>query len=130
MRPSLRRYTLCGAVCSVVGPGLFWLLFPIGTILAVSIADIAVHSLRFTLFKYYVYRSDPHYAINKRRYICAILPVSALTMGVAKISAAYFDRTAVTILSTLTAILAGYVWNTVVFRSRRGGCNGLDMSQG
>ena len=62
----LRRYALSSIFFTIFGPSFLWLIYPIGPVISVIIVDIVVHSLRYKIFKYFVFGKS---TVNPRSYL-------------------------------------------------------------
>ena len=80
-RRAFLRFGLSGVVFTILGPGLFWLAYPLGPFVAVAVAELLVHALRFAIFRKLVFPAHKGYRVSLPRYVLSALPVS-LTVNV------------------------------------------------
>ena len=109
------RFFVSGIVFTILGPCLFWLAYPLGPFLAAALAEMAVHSVRFFVFKKFVFPANMGYRISFPRYLVSALPLTLTGL----LSVAFFktilDRTALTLVSALISVMVGFLWSRFVY---------------
>ena len=75
---SLARFIIAGIIFTGIGPSIFWLLLPLGGLLAIGISETTTHLLRFIVFREIVFPSRHGYRVNLSSYLVSILPVSVI----------------------------------------------------
>lgn len=118
-RHAFLRFGLTGAIFTVLGPGLFWLLYPLGPFKALALAEVSVHTLRFLAFKTIVFPHKKGYNVDIGSYLISALPISAGAFAIVAILKGILDRTLLTITSTLITVLIGFLWSRFVYRRPR-----------
>ena len=112
------RFSLTGVVFTILGPGLFWLAYPLGPLLAVAMAESAVHTIRFLAYQKVVFPAHKGYRVSPRRYILSALPVSLTGVISVALLRNRLDRTTLTLTSTVIAVVAGFLWSRFVYSMR------------
>lgn len=115
VRDAFVRFSLSGVVFTVLGPVLFWLAYPLGAFQAVAIAEVSVHIVRFQLFRTLVFPAQKGYRVSLRRYLIAALPVSLTGVVVVAMFRDRLGRTELTLVTTLIALVVGFVWSRLVY---------------
>jgi putative flippase GtrA len=114
-RQAFLRFGLTGIVFTILGPGLFWLAYPMGPFRAVALAEITVHTARFVTFRIVVFPARKGYRVNLRRYVLSALPVSLTGLASVALLRNYLDRTTITLIGTLIAVIVGFLWSHFVY---------------
>ena len=70
------RFGLSGLVFTILGPGIFWVTYPLGPFVAVAVAELSVHALRFATFRTLVFPENRGYRVSLPRYVLWAVPVS------------------------------------------------------
>jgi putative flippase GtrA len=70
------RYGLSGVVFTLLGPGIFWLAYPAGPLLALVIAQASCHVLRYLSFRHLVFPRGHGFYVSVARYIVAAIPTT------------------------------------------------------
>ena len=114
-RQAFLRFGLTGIVFTILGPGLFWLAYPLGPLRAVALAEITVHTVRFLTFRIVVFPADKGYRVNLRRYALSALPVSLTGLASVALLQNHLDRTTLTLMGTLIAVIVGFLWSRFIY---------------
>lgn len=109
------RFFLSGVLFTLLGPCLFWLAYPLGPFLAVALAELAVHSVRFITFRSFVFPARMGYCVSLPRYVISALPVTLAGFVSVALFRHRFDRTSLTLLTTLNAVVVGFLWSRFVY---------------
>lgn len=117
-REAFFRFGLTGIVFTFLGPFLFWLSYPLGPFLAVTIAEISVHTIRFFTFRALVFPTHKGYKVNVTRYIVSALPVTLTCFASVALFRNRLDRTSLTIITALIAVGVGFLWSRSVYSWR------------
>lgn len=107
----MARYGLNGIVFTLLGPALFWLLFPAGILPAWATAELSCHVLRYLSFRYFVFPRHHGYNVSPLRYISATAPTSLLGLSVVALMKPVLGRNALVALSAAATMTAGYLIN-------------------
>lgn len=102
-------------VFTLLGPGLFWLAYPLGPFRAVALAEMATHTVRFLTFRILVFPAHKGYRVSLRRYVLSALPVSLTGLASVALLQNHLDRTTLTLTGALIAVLVGFLWSRYVF---------------
>jgi len=102
-------------VFTVLGPGIFWLAYPLGPFKAVFLAEMTVHSVRFFTFRIAVFPAQKGYNVNIRRYVLSALPVSLTGLACIGLFRGRLDRTALTLTCTFVTVIAGFLWSRFIY---------------
>jgi len=105
-RSAFLRFGLSGVVFTILGPALFWLAYPLGPFVAVAVAELSVHALRFATFRKLVFPAHRGYRVSLPRYVVSALPVSLTGFTVVVLFRNRLDR---------TALVVGFVWSPYVY---------------
>jgi putative flippase GtrA len=114
-RSAFLRFGLSGVVFTILGPSLFWLAYPLGPFVAVAVAELSVHALRFATFRMVVFPAEKGYRVSLPRYVVSALPVSLTGLIVVALFRNRLDRTALTLTGALIALVVGFVWSRYVY---------------
>jgi putative flippase GtrA len=114
-RRAFLRFGLSGVVFTLLGPALFWLAYPLGPFVAVGVAELSVHAVRFTTFRMLVFPANRGYRVSLPRYVLSALPVSLTGLIVVAVFRNRFDRTTLTLTAALIAVVVGFVWSRYVY---------------
>ena len=109
------RFGLSGIVFTILGPALFWLAYPLGPFVAVAVAELSVHALRFATFRTLVFPAHRGYRVSLLRYVVSALPVSVTGVIVVALLRNRFDRTALTLTGAVIALGVGFLWSRYVY---------------
>lgn len=109
------RFGLSGVVFTILGPGLFWLAYPLGPFVAVAVAELLVHAMRFATFRRLVFPAHKGYRVNLARYLLSALPVSLAGVLNVAMFRNRLDRTTLTLAGALISLVVGFVWSRYVF---------------
>lgn len=114
-RRAFLRFGLSGVVFTVLGPSLFWLAYPLGPFVAVAVAELLVHALRFATFRFLVFPTHRGYRVSLQRYILSALPVSLAGMLTVALFRNRLDRTTLTLTGAFIALGVGFLWSRYVY---------------
>jgi putative flippase GtrA len=114
-RKAFLRFGLSGIVFTILGPGLFWLCYPLGPFVAVGIAESVTHVIRFTTFKLFVFPEKKGYRVSLSRYVISALPVSITGIFTVALLRDRLDRTMLTLVGTFIAVIVGFVWSRYIY---------------
>lgn len=114
-RHAFLRFGLSGVVFTILWPGLFWLAYPLGPFLAVAVAELLVHAVRFAAFRQVVFPAHKGYRVSLRRYVLSALPVSLAGVLTVALLRNRLDRTTLTLTVGLIAVVVGFVWSRYVY---------------
>jgi putative flippase GtrA len=114
-RRAFLRFGLSGVVFTILGPGLFWLAYPLGPFVAVAVAELTAHALRFLTFRTLVFPAHRGYRVSLPRYVISALPVSITGVLTVALLRNRLDRTALTLTGALIAVVVGFVWSRYVY---------------
>jgi hypothetical protein len=114
-RRAFARFGLSGVVFTTLGPALFWLAYPLGPFVAVAVAELAVHALRFATFRKLVFPARKGYRVSLLRYMVSALPVSLTGLIVVAMFRNRLDRTSLTLTGAMIALVVGFAWSRYVF---------------
>lgn len=114
-RSAFLRFGLSGVVFTILGPGLFWLAYPLGPFVAVAVAELLVHAVRFTTFRTLVFPARKGYRVSLQRYVLSALPVSLTGVIVVALFRNRLDRTTLTLTGVVIALVVGFVWSRFVY---------------
>jgi putative flippase GtrA len=117
-RQAFVRFGMTGVVFTILGPFLFWLSYPLGPFLAVAVAEVTVHFLRFLTFRALVFPKNKGYKVNLPRYIISALPVTIACFASVALLRDRLDRTALTVFTALIALAVGFLWSRSVYAWR------------
>lgn len=112
------RFGLSGLVFTILGPGIFWLTYPLGPLVAVAIAELSVHSLRFLTFRTVVFPAEKGYRVSLARYVVSAMPVTFAGVGIITLLKNTLGRTEITIVGALLSLLIGFIWSRFVYTKR------------
>jgi putative flippase GtrA len=114
-RRAFLRFGLSGMVFTILGPGLFWLAYPLGPFVAVAVAELLVHAVRFATFRTLVFPAHKGYRVSLQRYVLSALPVSLTGVIVVALFRNRLDRTTLTLTGAVIALVVGFVWSRFVY---------------
>ena len=114
-RRALLRFGLSGVVFTILGPALFWLVYPLGPFVAVAVAEFLTHTVRFITFRQLVFPAHKGYRVNVQRYVISALPVSLAGVLTVAVFSNRLDRTTLTLTVALIAMVVGFIWSRYVY---------------
>lgn len=114
-RHAFLRFGVSGVVFTILGPTLFWLAYPMGPLVAVGVAELSVHVIRFATFRAVVFPAHKGYRVSLPRYVLSALPVSVSGVVVVAVLRDRLDRSTLTFTGALIALLVGFVWSRYVY---------------
>lgn len=114
-RHAFLRFGVSGVVFTILGPALFWLAYPMGPLVAVGVAELSVHVIRFATFRAVVFPAHKGYRVSLPRYVLSALPVSVSGVVVVAVLRDRLDRSTLTFTGALIALLVGFVWSRYVY---------------
>ena len=71
---SSHRYLISGVVFTILGPTLFWLLYPFGAMLGLAVSITVAHTSRYFVFRVFVFTRNQGYRVSPIRYLMSICP--------------------------------------------------------
>jgi hypothetical protein len=113
------RYGLSGVVFTLLGPGILWLAYPIGPFLALGIAEVSCHVLRYLSFRHFVFPIGHGFHVSVPRYIATAIPTTLANVLLVVIFRNLVGRTSLTILIALFSVSVGFLWSRFVYKQRR-----------
>jgi putative flippase GtrA len=113
------RFSLSGVVFTVLGPGLFWLAYPLGPFLALAIAEASCHVLRYLSFRHLVFPRGHGFHVSVPRYIVAAIPTTLTGIVVVAIFRNVLGRTSLTLIGALLSVSVGFLWSRFVYKQPR-----------
>lgn len=114
-RRAFLRFGLSGVVFTILGPALFWLVYPLGPFVAVAVAELLTHALRYATFRKLVFPAQRGYRVSLARYVLSALPVSLTGVIVVALFRNRLDRTTLTLTGSFIALVVGFVWSRFVY---------------
>ncbi len=114
-RRAFVRFGLSGVVFTLLGPGLFWLTYPLGPFVAVAVAELIAHALRFITFRRFVFPAKKGYRVSLARYVVSALPVSLAGVLAVAFLRNRLDRTMLTLSVTAISLGVGFLWSRFVY---------------
>lgn len=114
-RRAFLRFGLSGVVFTLLGPALFWLAYPLGPFVAVAVAELSVHALRFATFRTVVFPAHRGYRVSVPRYVVSALPVSLAGVITVALFRHRLDRTTLTLTGASIALVVGFLWSRYVY---------------
>ena len=115
-RHAFLRFSFSGAVFTILGPTLFWLAYPLGAYAALFIAEIFTHSVRFFLFRAFIFPAQKGYHVSLSRYAVSALPLTVISFASVGILKNMLPRTSLTLVSTLITLVLGFAWSRFVYK--------------
>jgi len=109
------RFGLSGVVFTIIGPSLFWLAYPLGPFVAVAVAELLVHMIRFATFRSLVFPARKGYRVRLLRYVVSALPASLAGVLTVALFQGRLDRTTLTLIVALIAVVVGFLWSLYVY---------------
>jgi putative flippase GtrA len=113
------RYGLSGVVFTLLGPGIFWLAYPVGPLLALAIAEASCHILRYLSFRHLVFPRGHGFHVSVPRYIVAAIPTTFTNIVMVAILRNLLGRTTLTLLVALFSVSVGFLWSRFVYKQPR-----------
>ena len=113
------RYGLSGIIFTLLGPGIFWLAYPAGPLLALVIAEASCHVLRYLSFRHLVFPRGHGFHVSVLRYIVAAIPTTLTNIMMVAIFRNLLGRTTLTLLIALLSVSVGFLWSRFVYKQPR-----------
>jgi len=114
-RRAFLRFGLSGIVFTILGPSLFWLAYPMGPLVAIAVAELSVHAIRFAIFQKLVFPAHKGYRVSIARYVVSALPITCAGFASVALLRNHLDRTSLTLVGLLISLLVGFVWSRFVY---------------
>jgi hypothetical protein len=114
-RQAFTRFGMTGVGFTILGPSLFWLAYPLGPFVAVAVAELSVHALRFFIFRALVYPEQKGYRVNLPRYVLAALPVTLAGVVSVALFRNRLNRTELAFTGALISLVVGFLWSRYVY---------------
>lgn len=114
-RYAFMRFSLSGAIFTVIGPAMFWLFYPAGPYLAVAATEIIVHAMRFCTFRHLVFPQQRGYCVSPVRYVVSAFPATLSSFACVGLLKDSLNRTALTLSTALASLVIGFLWSKFVF---------------
>jgi putative flippase GtrA len=114
-RRAFMRFGMSGVVFTILGPALFWMAYPLGPFVAVAVAELTVHAVRFATFRAVVFPARRGYRVSLSRYVLSALPVSLAGLITVALLRDTLNRTALTLTGALIALVVGFTWSRHVY---------------
>ena len=112
---SSHRYLISGAVFTIFGPTLFWLLYPLGAIFGLAVSVSVTHTARYFVFRTFVFTRSQGYRVSPLRYLMSICPAVFAEFLVTSLTHRIFTRTIVVALAAGVAVCIGYLSSKYIF---------------
>lgn len=120
MRHAFTRYGINGLVFSLLGPALFWMLYPLGAMPAWLLAEASCQLLRFASFHSLIFPRRLGYHVSILRYLTAIMPTSLTGLMVVAILQNHLNRTELTLTGATITTTIGFLVSHSIFRRPTG----------
>lgn len=115
--PVSRQYTrflLAGALFTLAGPSLFYLIALIGTpVLASFLTEIGMHSARCIVYNRFVFSSA---GTGIRTYLTAAVPISLINLGLVFVLQYHIPLWQIAGIIGLQGATIGYLWSQFCYR--------------
>ena len=109
------RFGLSGVLFTILGPSLFWLAYPLGPFVAVAVAELLVHMIRFATFRALIFPADKGYLVSPLRYVVSALPVTLTGFFTVAIFRNRLDRMSLTLTGAMITVVVGFLWSRYVY---------------
>ena len=86
-----------------------------GPLIAVIVAELSVHTIRYTTFRTVVFPGKHGYSVNIPSYLASVLPISLTNLTCVLVLRNHLDRTALTLVTASLSMLVGFIWSRFVF---------------
>jgi hypothetical protein len=113
---SFRRFSISGFFFTILGPLMFWLIYPLGAIQAVVISEGTLHTIRFMTFRRFIFPAHKGYNVTKTRYVMACMPITAMSITLVALLSHRLDRATLTLTTSTITIIAGFLWSRYVYK--------------
>jgi hypothetical protein len=114
----LAHYLIGGAFFTLLGPSVFWLLYPAGPLVAALLTEISCHTIRYLCFKHFIYPVNKGFRVTVLRYIGSVIPVSLLGLTAITILSSYLNRLQLTAMLLTMSIALGIIINSFTYGSK------------
>lgn len=104
-------------VFALLGPVVFWLLYPLGPIRAWLLAEVGCHLLRYASFRWLVFPQHHGFTVSIARYLIAWAPTALVGLLTVALLRGRLDRTQLTLVGAVISFLVGFVLNTLIYRT-------------
>ena len=113
------RYGLSGVVYTLLGAGIFWLVYPAGPFLALGIAEVSCHVVMYLSLRHFVFPIGHGFHVSVPRYIATEIPTTITNVLLVVIFRILAGRTSLTLLIALFSVSVEFLWNRFVYKQRR-----------
>jgi hypothetical protein len=114
LSPQYFRFLLTGAVFTLSGPSLFYLLAKsLPPVLASAIVEVSMHSIRCLVYNRFVFSSG---GTGVRTYLTAAVPLSLFNLALVFFAQKYLPLWQLALLIGLQSATLGYLWSKLCYR--------------
>ena len=86
-----------------------------GPFLAATLAEVAIHSVRFFTFRSFVFPAAMGYHVSIPRYLVSALPLTLTGFVSVALFRTVLDRTALTLVSAFISVVVSFLWSRFVY---------------
>ena len=116
MLRTVTRYGVNGLVFALLGPSLFWLLYPLGPLRAWLLAEVGCHLLRYASFRWLVFPRHQGFIVSADRYVLAWMPTALVGFLTVALLRGRLARTELTLVGALISFMVGFALNALMYR--------------
>jgi hypothetical protein len=103
------RYGLGGVFFTILGPGISWLAYPAGPLLALATAEGSCHILRFLTFRYIVFTRGNGFRGSLPSYIVAAIPTTFTNIVMVALFKNQLGHTTIAFLVAAMSVSVGFL---------------------
>ena len=102
----------------MIGAALYWVIYPIGALISIIIAESLAHSIRFFTFKYYIFPAIDGYEVTAKKYLLTITPASLASLLITTLFGEALGRSLSTITIVSVSFSVGLLGGATIFRKK------------
>lgn len=112
----ITRYSVNGIALTIIGPSIFWALYPLGAVASLLLSETLCHLLRFLSFRFLVFPREHGYTVSATRYLISIMPATMASLLIVLAFKSIANRTQLVLITALTSLAIGLVSSHMLYK--------------
>lgn len=117
-RWSAIRFVANGFIFTIIGPVLFWAMYPLGALIGIGISELVLHLSRYRLMKSYVFPASKSYVVSPKRYIVSVIPTVATSLALVSVLSGRLSKAELIAVVTTSNLFVGFSWSRFLYTRR------------
>ena len=110
------RFGVTGVFFTLLGPIIFLWAYQLGALLAYFISESVVHTVRYILFRLFVFTDSRGYRVTPLRYFLSILPSNLAGALVVLLLSPLVSKFTLIVIGTFFSVLIGFAWSFFLYK--------------